>query len=157
VNSARKEALEDLAGRCDLDLDGDLGMIAAKTAKRVREEIDPGSRRGANVDRARVQARKRMNFLLACGQCRQGLACARGEHTPGLGEPAPTPVSLDQGLPRSRLEQTKVLARARLADPDCLGGSRDAPASLDFDEQAQASGIPQKGKRLIGHGDGRYR
>jgi len=50
-----------------------------------------------------------------------------------------------------------VLARARLPDSDRLRSGRDAATALDFNQQAEASGIPEERERLIGHDDDRYR
>jgi hypothetical protein len=61
-----------------------------------------------------------------------------------LGEAAAAPVSLDEALARGCLEQTQVLTCARLADPHCSGGGRDAAPPLDFDEQAEPCRVPEE-------------
>jgi hypothetical protein len=60
-------------------------------------------------------------------------------------------------LSRSSLEQTQVLAGARLPDADGLCGRGNASAALDLDQQTEARRIPEKRERLIGHDDVRYR
>ena len=97
-------------------------MVALETAERVREEVDAGRRRGADVDRSRLKPGERMQLLLAGSERRERLARVGGEHTPGLRQLAAAAVSLDEPLPGGRLEEAQMLARARLSDPDRARG-----------------------------------
>jgi hypothetical protein len=84
LDAAGEEALDDLAGCRDLDLDDDIGMIAAEAAERVRKKIDTGRGRRSNMNCAGVEAGKRIKFLLSRSQRGKRLACARGKHTARL-------------------------------------------------------------------------
>jgi hypothetical protein len=79
-----------------------------------------------------------MKFLLARGQRGERLTRARGKNAAGLGQAAPPPVPLEEPLSGGRFEKTQVLARAGLSDAHRFRGSRDASATLDLDQQAQA-------------------
>ena len=94
------------------------------------------------MDRPRLEPGERAKLLLAGGERGERLARVGGEDPAGLGEPAPAAVALDEALPAGCLEQAKMLAGARLADPDRTGCSRDASVSLQLDEQPEASGVP---------------
>ena len=135
----------------------DVRVVAPEAAERVRQEVDAGRRRGADVDRAGLEAGERVKFLLAGSQRRERLARARGKHTARLGQAAAATVPLDEPLSSGGLEQAQVLARARLSDPDRPRRSRDASRRLDLDEQPEAGGVPEERERGIGHDDARYR
>jgi hypothetical protein len=109
------------------------------------------------MDCSGFEAGECAKLLLASLQGRECFARAGGKHAPGLGETAAATVSLDQTLPRCRLEETHVLACGRLPDPNPPRSCRDGPLLLDLDEQPQAGGVPEKRKRCIGHDDDPYR
>ena len=138
-----EQPLEDLVAGRDLDLDGDAGIAAAEAAERVREQVDAGRGRGADVDRAGLQAGERAEFFLRGAQAGERLCGAGGEDLPGFGQAAATAGSLDQPLAGGSLEQAQVLARARLADSDRGGSGGDASLPLDLDEQAHPRRVPE--------------
>ena len=107
------------------------------------------------MDRSGLESGERVELLLAGGKRRERLACVRGEHAPGLGQPAAAAVSLDEPLAGGGLEKAQVLARARLPDPDRARGGRDASLPLELDEQPQARRVPEERERAIGQGDDR--
>ena len=132
-------------------------MVALEAAERVRQEVDAGRRRGADVDRPGLEPGERVQLLLAGGERRERLACVRGEHAPGLGQLAAAAVSLDEPLAGGGLEQAQVLARARLSDADGPGGGGNASLPLQLDEQAKTRGVPEERKRAIGRSDTHHR
>src|SRR5919198_1546533 len=79
LDAAGEQPIDNLARRSDLDLDDDVGVIATEAAERVGKEIDTGSRRGADVNRATVEAGQSLQLLLSGGQLRQRLTRARSE------------------------------------------------------------------------------
>ncbi len=72
-----------------------------------------------------------------------------------LGEAAPPPVALDETLSGRGLEQTEMLARRRLADPDRLRRRRDASLPLELDEKTESRRVPEERERLGGSIGGR--
>src|SRR5439155_19602755 len=88
LHASGKEATEDLAARRHLDLDGDTRVRAPEAAERVRQEVDAWSGRGAEVDRAGLQARERVEVFLCRSEARQRLRGSSREHLAGLGQPA---------------------------------------------------------------------
>ena len=95
------------------------------------------------MDRAGLKTRERAELLFGGAEAGERLGGTGGEHAPGVGQAAAATRALDQPLAGGGLEQSQVLARARLADPDrgCRGG--DASLPLDFDQEAHASGVPE--------------
>src|SRR5262249_30517104 len=152
LDAAGEEALEDFAAGRHLDLDSDARVAAAETAERVREQVDAGGSRSAEMDRAGLQSCDRAELLLCCFEGGKGLGGSCGEHVPRVGEAAAAPCAFDEALARSGLQEPQMLARARLADADRGGGGGDASLSLDFHEQAHSGRVPE----LVQGGGGRH-
>src|SRR5207302_72140 len=137
----------DLAARGHLNLDGHPRKVAAETAERVRQQVDAGGGRGAEMDCSGLEARERVELFLGRAQAGERLRRAGGQEVSCLGEPAAATAPLYETLSGCRLEQTQVLARARLADPDRGGRGGDASLPLDLDEQAHARRVPELAQR----------
>ncbi len=107
------------------------------------------------MDRPGLEPCERAQLLLGGAQAGERLRSAGRQHVSGLGQAAAAPASLDQPLPGRSLEQTQVLARARLADPDHGRSGGDASLPLDLDQQAHSGGVPElaqgAGRRHIGY------
>jgi len=147
LDAAVQESLEDLLTRCDLDVDGDAGVGAAEAAECVREQVDAGCGRSAEVDRARLQSGERTELLVCRAEAGECLRGPCGEDVACLRQLAAAAAALDEALPGCGLEQAQVLARARLADPDRSGGGGHAPLALDLDEQAHPRRVPELAQR----------
>ena len=99
------------------------------------------------MDRARLQPRELGQLLLGRAEGRQCLRGTHRENLAGLGQPAAAAVALDEALPRRRLQQPQMLARARLADADLARSRREAAETLDLDEQPHAGRVPESSQR----------
>jgi hypothetical protein len=157
LHTAFQEPIEDLAAGGDLDLDDDVGVVTAEATERVGQQVDARSRGGANVDRPGLEPREQAKLFLACLERLQRLTGVEGQELAGLGERATAAVALDQPLPRRALERAEVLARGRLADPDRAGGGGNAALTADFNQQAQAGGVPDERESAIGQSDSSHR
>jgi len=132
-------------------------MVSAEAAERVREQIHAGGGGGADADGARLEPCEPAQLLLSGRERQERLAGVEGEQLPRLGEAAAAAAPLDKPLAGGAFEETQVLARRRLADPDRACGGGNAPLTPDLDEQPQSSGVPDERERAIGQGDTSYR
>ena len=102
------------------------------------------------MDRPGLEAGERCELLLRVAEHRERLGAPCGEDFPGLGQPAAAAASLDEALAGRGLEKPQVLARARLADADGLGGAGQTSAAPDLHDQAHARRVPQAGQHAGG-------
>ena len=99
LNLSGQQPLEDVAGRRDFDLDGDVRVVALEAAERVGQQVDTG-RRGADVDRSELEAGKSLQLLLASAEGLERLSRVECEDGARFGETAAASVAFDEALPR---------------------------------------------------------
>ena len=112
-------------------------MTIGKALEDRRQDVCPRCRGGGQRQRAALGVAERLKLLAHTLECVEDAGGVLSDETPGFGEPAGPPVSLDEVLSDGCLKGLEVLGRGRLADSAGLRGRGYGATPPDLDKQPQ--------------------